>query len=224
MKNIILFWIAVLCVSCSSSRFYTSDVKPYEINEMIKFEPLSFISFIEKWNNDIYNDSISEYAQMVLNESLDSFWEILRLSPDEIIMIDDIERNEFEQEINLLISMAENNKKKHDIPITPLIESLLNEFDKRFGLIILQDGFTRSKRNYNRQVALSIGMGILTGISGVSTYQTPVKANSTLYAIIVDNKEKNVAFFNKSVLQNKEPTDKENIIKQLNALFTKYFW
>jgi len=225
MKNITLLWIVVFCVSCSSPKFFTSDVKPYEIKEMIKFEPLSFISLIERWNSGVYDDSISYDAQIALNESLNAFSGVLRLSSDEILMLDDFERNEFEQEINILISMAERNKKKYNIPITPLIESLLDEYDMRFGLIILQDGFTRTKRNYNRQIAFSIGLGVLTGISsGVSTYQSPVKASSTLYAIIVDNKEKNVTFFNKSVLQNKEPTDKVNIFKQLNTIFTKYFW
>ena len=225
MKKITLLWIVALCVSCSSSKLYTSGVRPFEINEMIKFEPLSFISLIEKWHNGVYDDSISGYAQYEINEALESFRKSLRLSPDEILMMDDNEREQFEQEVDFLISTAERNKKKFNIPITPLIESLLSEYDQRFGLIILQDGFTRTKRNYRNQVALSIGMGILTGIStGVATYQTPVKSNSILYAIIVDNKEKNVAFFNKSVLQNKEPTDQESIIKQLNVIFMKYFW
>ena len=64
-------------------------------------------------------------------------------------------------------------------------------------------------------------MGILT--MGMY-YQTPIKSNSTLYAMIVDNKNKSVAFYNKSVLQDREPTEKENIIKQIDKVFEKYFW
>ena len=64
---------------------------------------------------------------MELNESLNSFRTAHRMSSDEILMIDDFERNEFEQEINFLISMAENNKKKYNIPITSLIKYLIWE-------------------------------------------------------------------------------------------------
>jgi len=224
MKNVILLWV-VFFVSCSSSKVFTSGVSPYEINEMIKFQPLSFISLIEKWDNGVYNEAISEDAKVVLDESLTSFSRRLRLLPEDILMIDDDERKEFEMEVDFLISTAERNKKKNEIPIPPLIESLLSEFDMRFGLIVLQEGYTRSKRNYHNQVALSVGLGILTGIAtGYSTYQTPIKASSTIYSIIVDNQEKNVAFFNKSVFQGKEPTDPATITKQLNAIFLKYLW
>jgi hypothetical protein len=116
---------------------------------------------------------------------------------------------------------AERNRSIKNIPITPLIDSLLNANVKRFGLIIVQSGFTRTKGNFGGQIAKGIGMGILT--MGMY-YQTPIKANSTLYAMIVDNRNKNVAFYNKSVLQDKEPTEKENIIRQLNNIFEKYFW
>ena len=225
MKRIIVLWVVLLCTSCSSSKFFTSGVHPFEIDEMIKIEPVSFITFIESGNRGSYNEDISQYSEMVLNEALESFRDDLRLSSEEIYTIDDEERNELVQEMDFLISSAERNKKKYNIEITPLVESLLEEFDQRFGLIILQDGFTRVKGNYGRQVATSIGLGILTGVlTGVSFYNTPIKASSTLHVIIVDNQEKNVAFYNKSVLQNKEPTEIENITKQLMMIFEKYFW
>ena len=64
-------------------------------------------------------------------------------------------------------------------------------------------------------------MGLLT--MGMY-YQTPIKSNSTIYAVIVDNQEKNIAFYRKSILQDKEPTEKEVLVKQIQSLFEKYFW
>jgi hypothetical protein len=140
-------------------------------------------------------------------------------------LTDSLGREQLQEEINFLITSAERNKILKDIPITPLIDSLMRTSEKRFGLIIVQYGFTRAKGNYGGQVAKAIGMGILTGVlTGVSVYQTPIKANSTLYAVIVDNREKNIAFFNKSILQDREPREKNNITKQLNTIFEKYFW
>ena len=222
MKRVKLFlWVAILCTSCSTSKILTSDVKSVEITEMLKIEPFSYVSLIEKGNRSAYNDSISSSTQLVLNESLETFRGKLRLSSEEIKLTDSLERKKLERELNFLIMSAERNRSVKDIPITPLIDSLLNANDKRFGLIIVQSGFTRAKGNYGNQIAKGIGMGILT--MGMY-YQTPIKANSTLYAVIVDNKNRNVAFYNKSILQDKEPTEKENIIRQLNQIFEKYFW
>ncbi len=222
MKNVTLFLCVVfLCISCSPSKFLTSDVMPDEITEMLKIEPLSYISLIESGNRSVYNDSISKNTQLVLNESLETFKNKLHLSSEEIVLTDSLIKNRLEREINFLIMSAERKRSINGISITPLIDSLLDANNKRFGLIIVQSGFTRAKGNYGGQIAKGIGIGILT--LGMY-YQTPIKANSTLYAMIVDNKNKNVSFYNKSVLQDKEPTEKENIIKQIKIIFEKYFW
>ena len=228
MKRVKLFLLAaVLCTSCATSKFLTSDVKSFEITEMLKIEPFSYISLIETGNNITYSESISNSTQLVLNESLQLFKGQLRLSSEEIKPINSSEMNILEQEVNHLIMSAERNRSIEGIQITPFIESLLNASDKRFGLIIVQFGFTRDKGNYRNQVAKGIGMGIGTAIltmGMVSVYQVSTKANSTLHAMIVDNKNKNVAFYNKSVLKDKEPTERENIIKHLNKVFDNYFW
>jgi len=227
MKRVLFLWVVILSASCSSSKFFTSDVKPLEINEMTKVEPLSFISLITKGNMGVYNDSISKIANIALNESLETFREKLRLSSEEIYVTDSLDRIALEHEIDFFIREAERNKKKknHTIEITPLVDSLLNTTGKRFGLLILQSGFTRAKGNYGGQVAKAIGMGVLTGLAtGTAYYQNPIKCGSTVYVVIVDNQEKNVTFYNKSIIQDREPTEKEYITKQLQNVFEKYFW
>ena len=143
----------------------------------------------------------------------------MRLSSEEVKITDSPDRIKFEQEINFLILSAERNRSIKNIQITPLIDSLLSANGKRFGLIIVQSRFTRAQNNYGTQIAKGVGMGILT--MGMY-YQTPIKANSTIYAVIVDGKDKNVAFYNKNVLQDKEPTEKDNVIKQIHKIFEKY--
>ena len=227
MKRMLFLWVVILSASCSSSKFFTSDVKPFEINEMIKVEPLSFISLITKGNMGVYNDSISKIANIALNESLETFREKLRLSSEEIYVTDSLDRIALEHEIDFFIREAERNKKKknHTIEITPLVDSLLSISGKRFGLLILQSGFTRTKGNYGGQVAKAIGMGVLTGLAtGTAYYQNPIKCGSSVYVVIVDNQEKNVTFYNKSIMQDREPTEKENITRQLQKVFEKYFW
>ncbi len=222
MKKWLLFlWSVILFSSCTTSKFLTSGIKSLEINEMSKIEPCSYISLIEKGNRSAYNDSISCETKIMLDESLETFREKLHLSSEDVKITETLERKKFEQEINFLILSAERNRNVKNIHITPLIDSLLSIRDKRFGLIIVQNGFTRTKGNYGGQIAKGVGMGILT--MGMF-YQTPIKANSTIFALIVDRKNKNVAFYNKNRLQDKEPADKKNITKQIQKVFEKYFW
>ena len=223
----LFFGIVILCTSCSASKFLVSDVKSAAINEMLKIEPFSYISLIEQGNRHAYNDSVSNYAKAVLNEALETFRYRLGLAPEEIEITKFFERISLEQELNYLIMTTEQNRRINNIPITPVVDSLLVANNKRFGLIVVQNGFTRAKGNYGGQVAKGVGLGIATTIltmGVVSIYQVPTKANSTLYAIIADSENKNIAFYNKSVFQGREPTEIENITKQLHKVFEKYFW
>ena len=194
---------------------------------MLKIEPFSYISLIEQGNRHAYNDSVSNYAKIVLNEALEIFGERLGLAPEKIEVTNFFDRVALEQELNYLIMTAGQSRSINNIPITPVVDSLLVANNKRFGLIVVQNGFTRAKGNYGGQVAKGVGLGILTGVltmGMVSVYQVPAKANSTLYAIIADSENKNIAFYNKSVLQGREPAEIENITKQLHNIFKKYFW
>jgi len=218
-----LIFMTVVLASCSTPRRLTSDVKPMEVSEVLKIEAISYISLIEKGNMMTHNDSLSAIAQMALDKSVEQLREELRLSSDEIIISDLFDYEQLEEEILFLIRSLENSRDVRDVAITSSLEFLLSGNGKRFGLIVVQKGFARTGGNYRGQIAKNIGLGIATGLlTGVATYRTPMKSNSTLYAIIVDNQEKNVAFFNQS-WQEKDPTKQENITTQLKRTFEKYF-
>lgn len=76
------------------------------------------------------------------------------------------------------------------------------------------------KGNLAGQVAKGVGMGLLT--LGMY-YQSPISANSTIYTMIVDAKENNIAFYKKSSLNNKKPNNSEVIKKQVEKIFEGYF-
>lgn len=136
MKRIkYLLFASVLFASCSSSKILTSDVKPIEITEMLKIEPFSYITLIEKGNKGIYNDSISNITKLTLNESIESFREKLWLSSQEVIITDSTERNKLEKELSFLILSADRSRNIKNLPITPMIDSLLTANNQRFGLV-----------------------------------------------------------------------------------------
>ena len=207
--------------SCAGTKLLTSNTRPEEVIDMLKFETLSYVSLIEKGNRSIQNDSVSNLAKDILFEALNSFGNKIPLSDKKQIFTDSISKDRFAREVNFLCLTADRNKSIKKLSIPPTIDSLLSVSGKRFGLITVVTGFTREKGNYGKQIAKGVGMGLLT--MGMY-YQTPIKSNSTIYAVIVDNQEKNIAFYRKSILQDKEPTEKEVLVKQIQSLFEKYFW
>lgn len=216
----ILLWIVPLFASCAMSKMKTSEVQPSEITEMLKFEPFSYISLIEKGNKSTFSDSLSIQTKKVLSETLGMF-EKLPLVDMSRDTNDSLRVREIEKEVNFLVSSVIYTKSIKNLTIPPMIISSLKEHNKRFGLIVIQSGFTRAKGNFGGQVAKGIGLGILT----MGMYvQSPIKSTSSIYAMIVDAQNDEIAFYNQSLLQEKEPTEKKIIEKQLNMIFENYFW
>jgi hypothetical protein len=220
MRNLLLVCVAAFAVSCGSTKYLSSNVAPTEIDELLKLEAVSYISLIERGNDGAICDSVSQLSRIALRESLGTFGGRLCL-PSEVIT-DSLDLEKLSLEIHYLMTTAGHNKNVGNISIPPFIETLLSDNGQRFGLILVQEGFTRSKGNYTKQALKGAGIGLATGVLfGVATTPTPVKASSTLHAIIVDNEEKNIAFFNSSTLQ-QEPMKKATIEKHLRKIFNKY--
>jgi len=197
----------------------TSDVKPSEVKELQKFQTFAYISLIESGNRGKFNDTISNKSKEIFSEALHSFNNKIPIT-GEISVSDTIIENKIEKEIKFLCISADKQRSISNLKITPILDSLLENRDKRFGLITVTTGFTRTKGNYGGQIAKGAAMGILT--LGMY-YQTPIKANSTVYAMIVDSIDNNVAFFRKSFLQDKEPLDKTVLTNQIQKIFENYF-
>ena len=217
-----LFYVlvgALFLGSCTATKPLTSAVQPREVSDIQKFETYSYITLVEKGNRGKLNDTISKKAKLVFDETLSEFKNIPLTGS--IMPTDTMMQKRIEREIEYLCVSADRQRSISSLQLTPVLDSLLDGGGKRFGLITVTTGFTRDKGNYGGQIAKGIGMGILT--MGMY-YQTPVKANSTIYCMIIDAKDNNVAFFRKSSLQDKEPLDKSVLSKQIRELFEGYFW
>jgi hypothetical protein len=198
----------------------TSNVKPIEVTDLKMMDPFSYIYMIKKGNKSQLDDSISFISKQLVSKVLENYKGQLPLT-GEIILSDTATKNSLEKEYELLLLTADRTKNISNLKITPNLDKVLEANETRFGLLIVSTGFTRAKGNYGKQVAKGAALGILT--LGMY-YQVPVKAYSTVYAMIVDSKENNVAFFRKSFLQDMEPLDESGLTKQFKKIFDGYFW
>lgn len=221
MKHLAQLFLGILIFSsCATTKPMTSAVKHTEISDLQSFEPVSYISLIETGNKGKYNDSLSQRSQALLTSALKSFPGNIPLT-GEISVVDPRVKQLLAKDIEYLVISAARQKSIAKLKITPTLDSLLESKGKRFGIITAASGFTRKKGNYGGQV----GKGLLTGVLTMGMYyQTPIKANSTIYTMIVDSKENNIAFFQKSSLQDKDPLEEDVIKKQIQKIFEGYFW
>ena len=211
---------AFILASCTTMKLLTSTVKPNEITNLQKFETLSFITLIEKGNRGKHNDTLSNKSKELFSGVLDSFENRIHLTGD-IYVFDLLTRGKIEKEIEYLCTTADRQKSISKLKLPRTLDSLLETSQNRFGLITVTTGFTRIRGNYGKQIAKGIGLGILT--LGM-VYSSPIKAHSTVYVAIIDSKDNNIAFFRKSFLQDKEPLNEVVLRKQVQDIFSGYFW
>ena len=219
-KSIFLILRCVILSSCTATKLLTSNVHPAEVTDLKLLEPHSYISMIKKGNRGQLDDSISSISRQLNINVLKAFNGQLPITGD-IFLTDSTINKTLEKEYENLVLTADKNKNITNLKITPTLDKILEANDTRFGLIVINTGFTRLKGNYGKEVVKGAALGILT--LGMY-YQTPIKAYSTIYVMIVDSKEDNVAFYKKSFKQDVEPLDKSVLTSQYKKIFEGYFW
>lgn len=202
--------------SCSADKFFANGISGNDLTHLQLFEPVSAIGIYDKGNKWQPNDSLSEIAkELIIGE--------LKYEPkldiaETIIFDDSILNDRLQKEIEYMMFWA-GNKDFRNIKLTPTIDSILDAENERFGLLALSTGFTRTTENYAAQIAKGIGIGILTLGTAVPV---PYKEGSTLYLMVVDALNDNIAFFKPSGQQELSPIEAYTYQRHLKKLLKRY--
>ena len=202
--------------SCSANRGFVSSLTRADIRQVQQFEPLNYVGIIEKGNKITYSDSLTTVAQGLFETALSKD----RTLPvtGTIIIEDSLINNKVQYEIYMLMNYVENNVRVKDIPIPPVIDSILEARNERFGLLAYNWGFTRTGSNYAGQ----IGKGVLIGVLTLGTvYTVPYKDMVRNGIIIVDSQNNNLAFVS-TANRESDPLKAETYRKQMEDLMRKY--
>ncbi len=202
--------------SCTANRGFVSSLTRADIRQVQQFEPLNYVGIIEKGNNITHSDSLTEVAKTLFEKEF-SRNKTLPVK-GHIVIEDSLVNNKVQYEIYMLMNYLENNVKVKDIPIPPVIDSILEARNERFGLLAYNWGFTRTGGNY----AGEIGKGVLIGVLTMGTmYTVPYKDMSKCGLIIVDSKYNNLAYV---ATANRESNQlkAETYRKQMEDLLKKY--
>jgi len=193
MKNsfliIALFFMGGFFASCTVSRGFVSTVKRAEIQQVLQFEPLTFVGIIEKEDKITYNDSLSIISQELFETALSNDKTIPVTG--KIVIEDSIVSNRVQYEIFMMMRYINGRVNVEDIPIPPTIDSILESQNERFGLLAYSRGFIRTDDNYDKEVEKSAALALLTlGTYYRMTYQYVTHGG----IVIVDSQNNNIAF------------------------------
>lgn len=226
-KNL-LFAAVFILTSCTGSRYISSKVKVSEIKELEVFRPLSFIALVDQNNISYINDSISSRMEKIITKLVfDSLQDLPKLNP--ILTKDDFIAEKIETEIIQLCLLTKEDVKIKSLPISPWLDKTLESRGKRFGLIVLNYGFTRTKADLkaaNKNAAIksiteTLIMNAFIGPS-VSIY---INIPSRIYTnfMIIDSEKNNITFFNTSVFKSLNVLDVKLVKKHVSKLVSNYF-
>lgn len=221
MKRLLFGFIVIFIFSCSVNKPLTSSTTASEISSLGYFEPVAFINYIEKGNKSAPSDSLSYITKYALDSLMFKYKSKFRLS-NKLTFDNDTTRSIFKIETGRLAQKITQQRSLSGIKITPVIDSILEHNNTRFGLSVIATGFGRRKGNFGGQVAKGIGIGILT--MGMATV-VPIKSSLNLYTFIFDSKKDEVAYFKRQIPNRQiEPTDIKSIEEILLSTFEDYFY
>ena len=109
--------------SCTANRGFVSSLTRADIRQVQQFEPLNYVGIIEKGNNITYSDSLTEVAKTLFEKEL-SRSKTLPVK-GHIVIEDTVVNNKVQYEIYMLMNYVENNVRVKEIPIPPVIDSIL---------------------------------------------------------------------------------------------------
>jgi hypothetical protein len=219
-KTFLLLALTLLLTSCKTGKYINKEVKPADLGEIKYFPPLSYINLIEKGNKMLLNDSLSLISKKLLDSVIkkNKYFKIAaKMHVDGEATICKVNC-----ELNAVFIAIDKNHNLTGIKIPPTIDSIMKAKNQHFALATCATGFGRKKGNYGKQIAKSIGIGILT--MGMLV-PIPTKSSFSLYTIILDSQRNEVVFYSKSpVPVEQSPTDKHAIDDEYVKLYKGYIY
>lgn len=220
----ILLFVVLTLSSCGTSRYYAGFTKEAAKSaEMALLGPASLQFYLDKDNRETYSDSLSLVSKALITRIVT---EDLASPVSPVIQLDSVGVEESVAFMRYVFGL--NAKLVGDLPIPGLLDDLLEQSGKRFGLLIYAEGMTRDMKGYAKDVAKGILLGaatsILSGGTAVTLFDGSGRFASRIFAAVLDSETDHIVFMNAYAPQeNLNPLNYKHVREQLNIVL-KDFW
>ncbi len=218
MKRFALFGFALVVFvsySCTAKKGFVTKLPKQEIVDVQRFPTVSDIYALDKNDYGFRSDSLSALSVVCIDNYLDKQNNI---GIGGSIEIDDtIVQKKVNEEMRKLAETSFDNKEIAFSPIPATVDSILEAYGKRFGLLVYATGFERYEKN--RLKAFVQAATIMQGGATINPYYDYF---STISLMIVDADRNNIAFYNNSRLEER-PSRQYCIDRQFMELYYRYW-
>ena len=219
--RIALFSLFALALySCGTTRYY-GGFKPASASEgMVLLGPVSEIHFIDGNNHSFYDDSLSIVSEEMIMSILQGMYQ---LPIDHTVPLDTVQRERVALFSHALLNESESGRGALPIPV--VLDNLLEDEGSRYGIMVFANGFVRDKKGIRKDAAKGVGLAIMSAVLtlGNAVYiSTPITCLSSVSVAILDSKTNSVVFYDIETGEDKDPTNRSDVRRQLKEIFSDF--
>ena len=219
MKRLSLFVLLAVALSAASCAnvYEASSEQPEPVNDILLLEPVSVIQFMTDEELVVIDDDLSrESSEMIRNfiMSQPGYWHVT----DDAILL-----GRATEDLVGFYNIIRPLRKKlvPTLGIPDSINDIIKASGHRYGMAIVSGGFTRSRRNYTREVVRDVAVAILSLGSVIPvTYKNMFDSA----IIIFDSQTNSVVYFRQLDPMNFDSLNQPRVYNYLSRLISRYKW
>ena len=208
--------VALTAASCANVYEASSELKE-PVNDILLLEPVSVIEFLTDEQLVIIDDDMSRESSEMIQAAVMSqpgFWHVT----DDAVLLGDA-TNDLIMFYNVIRPMRKKLVPTLSIPQS--INEIIKDSGHRYGMAIVSGGFTRSRKNYTREIVKDVAVAILSLGSVV-----PVSYKNAFDSavIIFDTQTNSVVYFRQLDQMNFDPMNQVRVYNYIPNLVNRYKW
>ena len=219
MKRLSLFVLLAVALSAASCAnvYEASSEQPEPVNDILLLEPVSVIQFMTDEELVVIDDDLSrESSEMIGNFIMaqPGYWHVT----DDAILLG-MATEDLVGFYNIIRPLRKKLVPTLGIPDS--INDIIKASGHRYGMAIVSGGFTRSRRNYTREVVRDVAVAILSLGSVIPvTYKNMFDSA----IIIFDSQTNSVVYFRQLDPMNFDSLNQPRVYNYLSRLISRYKW
>lgn len=219
MKRLSLFLIAavsLVAASCANVYEASSPLKE-PVNDIVLLEPVSVIQYLTDEELVVIDDEMSRESSEMISTAIMAQPGFYHVTDDAVLLGNAV------QDLLGFYNVVRPLRKKlvPTIPVPQSIMEVIQASGHRYGMAVVSGGFTRSRKNYTREIVRDVALSILSLGSVIPvTYKNMFDSA----VIIFDSKTNSVVYFRQLDPVSIDPMNQPRVWNYLPRLVDRYKW
>ena len=211
-----LLAVSLAAISCANVYEASSPLKE-PVNDILLLEPVSVIEYLTDEEMVVIDDDMSRESSEIVASAImaqPGFWHVT----DDAVLMGDAT-----QDLIGFYNIIRPLRKKlvPTLSIPESISEIIKASGHRYGMAIVSWGFTRSRKNYTREIVRDVALAVLSLGSFI-----PVSYKNMFDSavIIFDSKTDSVVYFRQLDPMSIDPLNQPRVWNYLPRLVDRYKW